>query len=109
MKKKKSWKLAKNITGISTGYKVIDQLFNGLQPGELMLIGGTPLSGKSTLALNIAINVMKETRKKVVIFDCNLFKISSKVIYIIPYKSISTGAIQFAPNRAKILLTLADL
>jgi len=46
------------------------------------------------------------TNKKIVIFDCNLFKVTSKVIYIIPYKSISTGAIEYRSNKAKILLTL---
>ena len=46
------------------------------------------------------------TNKKVVIFDCNLFKITSKITYVIPYKSISTGAIEFKKTKAKILLTL---
>ena len=46
------------------------------------------------------------TNKKIVIFDCKLLKFSSKVIHIIPYKSISTGAVEFSSNKAKILLTL---
>ena len=46
------------------------------------------------------------TNKKVVIFDCYLLKITSKITYVIPYKSISTGAIEFKKTKAKILLTL---
>ncbi len=46
------------------------------------------------------------TNKKIVIFDSNLLKFRTKVIYEIPYKSISTGAIEFSNNKAKILLTL---
>lgn len=46
------------------------------------------------------------TNKKIVIFDNNLLKFSSKIIYVVPYKSISTGAIEFSNNKAKILLTL---
>ncbi len=46
------------------------------------------------------------TNKKVVIFDHTLFKIVSKVTHIIPYKSISTGAIGYGKNSARILLTL---
>lgn len=46
------------------------------------------------------------TNKKVIIFDCNLFKVTSKVIHIIPYKSISTGGILYGVNKARILLTL---
>ena len=69
MKAKKTWKVSKEITGTRTGYKVIDSLFNGLQPGELMLIGGRPMMGKNTLSLNIAMNVSKRTEKKVLFFD----------------------------------------
>lgn len=46
------------------------------------------------------------TNKKIVIFDNNLLKFRSKIIYVVPYKSISTGAIEFSSNKAKILLTL---
>ncbi len=69
MKAKKTWKVSKEITGTRTGYKVIDSLFNGLQLGELMLIGGRPMMGKNTLSLNIAMNVSKRTEKKVLFFD----------------------------------------
>ncbi len=69
MKTKKPWKLAKKITGTSAGYKVIDKLFNGLQPGEVTLIGGRPLMGKNSLAYNISVNVSQMTGKRVVFFE----------------------------------------
>ena len=46
------------------------------------------------------------TDRKVVIFDCSIINFRTKVIHIFPYKSISTGAIEFCSNSAKILLTL---
>lgn len=46
------------------------------------------------------------TNKKVILFDCNLLKGTTKTIHIIPYKSISSGAIQYTSSGAKILLTL---
>lgn len=46
------------------------------------------------------------TNKKIILFDCNIFKGTTKTIHIIPYKSISTSAIQFGSNNAKILMTL---
>ena len=42
--------------GILTGIRELDRITNGLQPAELVLIGGESAAGKSTLAMNMAIN-----------------------------------------------------
>lgn len=42
------------ITGVPTGFIDLDQLTNGLQPGQLIVIAGRPGLGKSTLALDMA-------------------------------------------------------
>ena len=44
------------VQGILLGLREFDRITNGLQESELMLIGGESSSGKSTLALNMAIN-----------------------------------------------------
>jgi replicative DNA helicase len=44
----------KDITGLSTGYKKFDELTQGLQKGDLIILAGRPSMGKTTLALNIA-------------------------------------------------------
>lgn len=44
------------ITGLSTGYNRFDQLTQGLQKGDLIILAGRPSMGKTTLALNIAEN-----------------------------------------------------
>jgi len=44
-------------TGILTGYTRLDDLTNGMRPGELIIIAGRPATGKTALALNIAQNV----------------------------------------------------
>jgi replicative DNA helicase len=36
--------------GVPTGFADLDRLLNGLQPGQLAVVGGRPGSGKSTLA-----------------------------------------------------------
>ncbi|WP_374778659.1 replicative DNA helicase (plasmid) [Streptomyces sp. NBC_01310] len=46
-----------NATGVPTGFADLDALTNGLQPGQLIVIGARPAMGKSTLALDIARNV----------------------------------------------------
>ncbi len=41
------------LTGLPTGFRNLDELLGGLQPGELTVIAGYPGSGKTSLALNI--------------------------------------------------------
>lgn len=43
-----------DITGLSTGYTKFDDLTQGLQKGDLIILAGRPSMGKTTLALNIA-------------------------------------------------------
>lgn len=43
-------------TGLSTGYKRFDEITQGLQGGDLIILAGRPSMGKTTLALNIAQN-----------------------------------------------------
>ncbi len=45
-----------DITGLSTGYKRFDEITQGLQGGDLIVLAGRPSMGKTTLALNIAEN-----------------------------------------------------
>jgi replicative DNA helicase len=45
------------ISGVPTGFADLDACLNGLQPGDLVVLGGRPSMGKSALALNIADNV----------------------------------------------------
>jgi replicative DNA helicase len=45
------------LLGLATGFPTIDASTSGLQPGQLIVIVAPPKTGKSTLALQIAINV----------------------------------------------------
>jgi len=44
------------LLGLPTGFKTMDDATSGLQPGQLIVIVAPPKTGKSTLALQIAIN-----------------------------------------------------
>lgn len=46
---------AKGITGISTGYKKLDEMTSGFQKGDLIVLAARPSMGKTALALNIAL------------------------------------------------------
>lgn len=42
------------MTGIPTGFQGLDQLTNGLHPGQMIVVAARPAMGKSTLALDFA-------------------------------------------------------
>ncbi|MCW4459122.1 replicative DNA helicase [Microbacterium sp. MPKO10] len=42
------------MTGIPTGFRELDELTNGLHPGQMVIIAARPAMGKSTLALDFA-------------------------------------------------------
>ena len=44
-------------TGLPTGFRDLDELTSGLQPGNLVIVAARPGIGKSSLAINIAQNV----------------------------------------------------
>lgn len=44
------------LTGVSTGFKKLDEMTAGLQKGDLIVVAGRPSMGKTTFALNIAEN-----------------------------------------------------
>jgi replicative DNA helicase len=43
-----------SMTGVPTGFAELDELTNGLHPGQLIIIAARPALGKSTLALDFA-------------------------------------------------------
>ncbi len=42
------------MTGVPSGFKELDELTNGLHPGQMIVIAARPAQGKSTLALDMA-------------------------------------------------------
>jgi replicative DNA helicase len=57
------------ITGISTGFRAIDKMLLGLQPGQLVLIAARPGMGKTALALNWAVAAARQTEMAVAVFS----------------------------------------
>jgi replicative DNA helicase len=55
------------LLGYPTGFPTIDKVTNGLQNGQLIVITATPKTGKSTVALQIALNI-HETSQVVPMF-----------------------------------------
>ena len=61
-----------DLIGISSGFKVIDNVTKGLKEEELIVIAGRPSMGKTSLAMNIAENVAKNEDGCVAVFSLEM-------------------------------------
>lgn len=48
-----------HMAGVPSGFKDVDNLFHGFRPGDLIILAARPGVGKTSLALNIAVNAAK--------------------------------------------------
>ncbi len=62
------------ITGVPTGFHSLDKKTAGFQPSDLIIIAGRPAMGKTSLALNMAVNAAKETKRPAIIFSLEMSK-----------------------------------
>lgn len=60
------------ITGISTGYKQLDQMTSGLHEDELIILAARPGVGKTAFALNVAQNIGTDTDETIAIFSLEM-------------------------------------
>jgi len=60
------------LIGISSGFKAVDGVTQGLQKEDLIVIAGRPSMGKTSLAMNIAENVAKEEDGCVLVFSLEM-------------------------------------
>ena len=62
------------LPGISSGFSGIDAKLSGLNKSDLILLAARPGMGKTSLALNIALNVGKDSGKTVAMFSLEMSK-----------------------------------
>ncbi|NBP18482.1 MAG: replicative DNA helicase, partial [Actinobacteria bacterium] len=76
------WNNPGAMVGVPTGFKKLDELLLGLQPGALHVIGARPGMGKSALALNMAVNVARLTSRPVIFFSLEMsaYELSQRVL-----------------------------
>lgn len=83
------------IAGVPTGFPTLDELINGLQKGTMTVLAARPGMGKTTLAVNIATNALKQGYS-VLYFDTELppFSIMNKIMArggVAPYEDLAKG------------------
>lgn len=48
------------LSGLTTGFPALDSYLNGLRPGQMIVLAARPSVGKTSLALNMCQNIMRE-------------------------------------------------
>jgi replicative DNA helicase len=62
------------LRGLATGFARLDSITRGLRPGQLVVIGARPATGKTSLAMNIAEHVAVDQGKPVLVFSLEMTK-----------------------------------
>jgi len=52
---------SKGVTGVTSSFKTLDKFTSGFQQGDLIILAARPSMGKTSLALNVAINAAKSS------------------------------------------------
>ncbi len=60
------------VTGVATGFRDMDNMTTGFQPGDLVIIGGRPSMGKTAFALNVAEHVAVDNKEPVALFSLEM-------------------------------------
>ena len=60
--------------GLSSGFSILDQKIHGLNKSDLILLAARPGVGKSSFAMNMALNVARQEGKTVAVFSLEMSK-----------------------------------
>ena len=70
----KTKSLNPTLSGASSGFYDLDSLTQGFQKSDLIIIAGRPSMGKTALSLNIALNLIKNSKLPVLFFSLEMSK-----------------------------------
>ena len=65
-------KLKGRVSGVPTGFTLLDNMLTGLHGGELIIIGARPSMGKTSFAMNIATHAALYANKSVAVFSLEM-------------------------------------
>jgi replicative DNA helicase len=60
------------ITGLATGFDLLDKKTAGLQPADLVIVAGRPSMGKTSFAMNMAEHAVMESEGAVLVFSMEM-------------------------------------
>jgi replicative DNA helicase len=68
------YEAGEDLTGVPSGFRDIDRLTGGFQPGNLIIVAARPSMGKSALGLGMAANLGVRTQVPVALFTLEMSK-----------------------------------
>lgn len=60
------------ITGVTTGFKDLDEMTSGLQPSDMVIVAARPSMGKTAFAMNLVESVLIKAEKPVLVFSMEM-------------------------------------
>ena len=104
----------RDIPGLSTGLIDLDRRISGLNESDLIILAARPAMGKSSLALNIAMEVGKHSGKSVAVFNLEMSReqLAMRLISgecFIDNKKLVTGRLDGAEDWARVAAAVASL
>lgn len=60
------------IEGVKTDFYDLDRMTTGFYPGDLVIVAARPSMGKTSLVLNMAVNVARRTKQSVALFSLEM-------------------------------------
>ena len=101
------------LTGLPTGYPLLDHLTSGLQNGELVVIAARPGMGKTSFVLNIAEHVALNKRIPVLIFSLEMTAHSLIMRMLCSHARVDSQSLRrgqlYPEERARLLQAAAVL
>ncbi len=82
------------ITGLSTGFKKLDEMTAGLHPGEMTIIAARPSMGKTAFSLNMAQHIALRLKKTVAYFSLEMGKESMMMRMLSAESKVSMSEIR---------------
>ena len=64
----------RQVGGVQTGYFELDEMTNGLQPGEMIIVAARPSMGKTAFALNVCENIAATNNVPCAVFSLEMGK-----------------------------------
>ena len=100
--------------GISTGLVDLDRRISGLNNSDLIIIAARPGVGKSSLAMNIAVEAAKHSGKSVAVFSLEMSRVQLGMRLVsteccMDNKKLSTGRITGEEEWGRVAMAVAAL
>ena len=94
-------KLPERLPYVHSGYIGLDEVLNGFQRSDLVIVAGRPSMGKTSLALNIARNAAVEHRACVAVFSLEMSRDSLVTRLVSSESGVNARRIRFSEHKTE--------